>query len=496
MEGSDVAMLEAMLWQLGISPQYGANPNYNSGYLGARINSSRNGSGLSNWTQNCQGAPADNRGMYYYGWGAQCLVGQVSLEGMIRRFQARNVNINDLAGTNTTTDVSGIVNNVTLRRLQRIWSHYFRAVETYAAHPVFTYRQLPASLWVDIEQLADQGGDIPYSGNLPATYTLEATYTQAIHDDIVAEFPQVAQGIAREGVFKSWILQEVGNGAIFWGNNISNYQPSPYRINEGGGDEEGSMGYNHIVWKRMYGAENSCESNRGFLTNGVENINLYHPVNSALAFLAAASDSACTYSRGLYNAYITTQGQTTPDYVVAHPQQNTPLSYCYETTAPGDMVGPRCSRAGNQANWIAFNSTHDDGYNLLGKAVIAYNQGANANNLRNNSYFTALQGMPRRTPAGNFSPTHFGYWLGVKQQSWTIQADIGGYLPFVTYIWVGARYPQTDPVTGQPHLNAGQPEWCFAYGEKEWMAGRRYADVRTAAIGSMLNPAVGRIACQ
>lgn len=64
---------------------------------------------------------------------------------------------------------------------------------------------------------------------------------------------------------------------------------------------------------------------------------------------------------------------------------------------------------------------------------------------------------------------------------------------------MGARYPQTDPVTGQPHPNAGQPEWCFAYGEKEWMNGAIFNIVKQRARGDLLAvppiPPQGRINC-
>src|SRR5690606_15813866 len=48
-----------------------------------------------------------------------------------------------------------------------------------------------------------------------------------------------------------------------------------------------------------------------------------------------------------------------------------------------------------------------------------------------------------------------------------------------SYIWVGARFDFVRDVNGLvvvdangqpiPHPQAGQPEWCFAYGELEWI---------------------------
>ena len=80
----------------------------------------------------------------------------------------------------------------------------------------------------------------------------------------------------------------------------------------------------------------------------------------------------------------------------------------------------------------------------------------------------------------------------MKIQSWTIREEIGGYLPFVTYIWHGGIQPDEIPqrdedgniITGENNLpvmvenpEAGQ-EWCFAYGEREWMDASVFNTVR------------------
>ena len=44
-------------------------------------------------------------------------------------------------------------------------------------------------------------------------------------------------------------------------------------------------------------------------------------------------------------------------------------------------------------------------------------------------------------------------------------------LPWRSYIWLGGTFPAdlTD-ANGQPDPKAGT-QWCFAYGEEEWLAG-------------------------
>ena len=48
-------------------------------------------------------------------------------------------------------------------------------------------------------------------------------------------------------------------------------------------------------------------------------------------------------------------------------------------------------------------------------------------------------------------------------------------------IWEGGTYPTNLTLEdGSPDPNAGT-EWCFKYGEEEWMAGKKFAKVRQAA---------------
>jgi len=68
-------------------------------------------------------------------------------------------------------------------------------------------------------------------------------------------------------------------------------------------------------------------------------------------------------------------------------------------------------------------------------------------------------------------------------------------LPDRIYIWDGGKYPvDLKDASGQPDPKAGT-QWCFAYGEKEWVAGTKFDDVKGEAKGSLDNPAKGRINC-
>jgi len=72
-------------------------------------------------------------------------------------------------------------------------------------------------------------------------------------------------------------------------------------------------------------------------------------------------------------------------------------------------------------------------------------------------------------------------------------------LPKRTYIWKGGTYPAdlTDE-NGNPDPKAGT-EWCFKYGEEEWMDGEKFEEVKKAAntedkYGNPQTP-IGRTQC-
>lgn len=65
-------------------------------------------------------------------------------------------------------------------------------------------------------------------------------------------------------------------------------------------------------------------------------------------------------------------------------------------------------------------------------------------------------------------------------------------LPYRTYIWEGAAEVPENPATPELEYKAA---WCFAYGEEEWMARKKFDDIKIAAIGSLDEPAQGRINC-
>ena len=93
-----------------------------------------------------------------------------------------------------------------------------------------------------------------------------------------------------------------------------------------------------------------------------------------------------------------------------------------------------------------------------------------------------------------------GYALKIKNQRFG--------LPYREYIWVGKRGVDLDgdvilgdnpDTTEDESAELTAPVWCFAYGEREWIGGDIFDDVKKAARGDALalppvSP-IGRIDC-
>jgi len=68
-------------------------------------------------------------------------------------------------------------------------------------------------------------------------------------------------------------------------------------------------------------------------------------------------------------------------------------------------------------------------------------------------------------------------------------------LPFRTYVWKGGTWSaDLKKKDGSPDPRAGKA-WCFVFGEKEWMAGKTWREIKKNAQGDALHPGVGRILC-
>jgi hypothetical protein len=221
----------------------------------------------------------------------------------------------------------------------------------------------------------------------------------------------------------------------------------------------------------MYGAAPDCDSLRGYLGD-TDNVNLFDPHNSLLAFITAAS-ADCGSSRGLYWAY------QDGGYATDIPEADRPKAYCY--LDKDDAT--HCNRTSDEkVNWKTYTATKTAGQELLGKAILAYNRGTAGLSARH--YFAdtiMLKSDPNKKATGQ----SFDYWMQIKKITQT-RAGITGYVPYVTYLWKGGlgfdknnngvdgaleNIPDDpDTLDIDETYNENLIPWCFLYGEKDWIA--------------------------
>jgi hypothetical protein len=452
MQGADVSMLEGLLWQLGISPQKGQY-----GSQGARIASNRSGSGEIN-TKNCQGTVADDRSKFYIGWSA-CTNGAVSLSGMVLQFQGRN----DLAE-------NAKVGRDTLKALKRDYNSYREAAYEYKNSPILSQSHGDVSSWIDDALKIWQEG----SGN-----RVPVTYTDDIHKKVLTLSGETGTIKSRKKLLTNWIAHE---SKYHWGSNNAKksgaaYQPTSFRMNEGG-DRYASLSFSQLRYEYRYGSK-PCAAHKE------AGLNLYSPKDNIKSFVIhtssdhKASSSTETCLGGMYKsfgdkAFLLKHRKT----IIAGQDTN-------------DLMGYR--HGSGTINPVSVTSIEDE-YEGLAKAIAAYNAGP--------SYIAdrPWAGFLKYRKSGEVKNTS-SYCHACR---YSIEVRNGGSavhglgLTHRTYIWKGDKYPATLP-SGLPHPKANQ-DWCFAYGEKEWVEGSAWKKIKAKAFdktpdGEIQTP-VGRITCQ
>jgi hypothetical protein len=164
MQGSDVAMLEEMLWQLGISPQFGWK-----GRSGTRIDEISAIEGLCDHAK-----PRDE---FSAGWEFErvrraeddadlCKMRRASIEAMVRRFTARHETSGSAQGIGPVTlgRQTGRVDEQALAWMNRTWELYAESHSSYDSRPIINLRDGRGLLSSDRQDWALATVDIWRSG--------------------------------------------------------------------------------------------------------------------------------------------------------------------------------------------------------------------------------------------------------------------------------------------------------------------------------------------
>ncbi len=239
MEGSDVEMLEEIIWHLGIGPNEGRRGNRSR-----RKPDERNVFDTGCSVNNCS---TPNK--------------ITSMEWMIWRYKyASEVDGNYTSGDLSIGNID--VNLLTLTKLRKQWFDYIEAVNN----------ELSASA---------NGTHTDYSSWLTTganEWDTDGVYPVSVHNDIMTKIGSTT--ITRANLLDGWVQQE--SNKIHWGVNATEY-----RINVGAGDSRGSIGFHQIqtryIWGQISGANCTYFNTR----------NLYEPRVGPSAIVWWGSQTGC-----------------------------------------------------------------------------------------------------------------------------------------------------------------------------------------------------------
>ena len=472
--GSDVKMLEQMLWQLGVSPQ----GSYR-GKSGSRIATAK----LKKFQ-------------------AGHVASSQSHELMVRRLQARSKG-SGVTLSNTLTNVinhsDGIVGPNTINNLKTIWTDYLLAVQALPNRPTIstaTGNDANIATWVEnAANIWAEGFTTHNADGSENTTDVPVTYTLTEHNNVLTEAGVTAGADYTMAKFlEAWSLTE---SHTHWGPN--------YRMYLGSADEEGSIGFNQIVHKQRYSASPCTVQKRA-------DLNYYHPEDNLKGFVVQTASRRTHVSvgcgGGFWFAYHS-DGQG-----MRRVYGDGSLKGYRHVAGTGYGALHRMTTATNKNQQCQAASGNpvacEDAYDTLSKAIAFYNGETIVREWPGNSWPETLKNTVVTTTSSqqNGDAGNGQRYCFSCRYSILVREHFG--LPKRQYIWQGGMYPpilmnadgtpQLDADGNSiPHPQAGQP-WCFGYGESEWIGGTTWQSVHDSALdrnpdtGEVQTP-VGRIDC-
>ncbi len=309
--GSDVEMLEQMLWMLGRSSQYGYR-----GKGANRIDLSRD-TNLNYGTNTLDVFSVGYTSSSSALTTEQKQIG--TMEQMVWRFRYQN----ELDTTNR------IVNNDFLTYLKKHWTHYISAL----------HGRLTTPMDGDYNQGETNSFDY-WCAQAALEWDWGSTYTETLHQGIMQQIG--TPNITRADLIKGWIDQE--SSKSHWGRG-GNPQ-TPYRMVIGSADSRGSIGFNQIQTRYIYGASsrNDCAS--------CTDQNMYDPYINVRSLVLFTTRPGC------------------------NPSMRQAFTGVYDRIYDNTNY-PRITRSNHDSNDLPDGANYETGdYERLSKAIGAYNQGS------------------------------------------------------------------------------------------------------------------------
>ncbi len=442
MQGPDVAMLESLLWQLGISPQYN-----NPGMGGSRINSDRGmwKNRALGWTKTCQNEKAEDRSIYYQGWNSTCAANNsVSLEGMVRRFQGRmHASSNSKSthkGTINNGSVDGKVGNGTLNNLKVMYHEYRKAAySNSASHSIDMSHPLINTWLKGVTDIFD-------SGLVSNTSVVPASYTEQKHLNMLLSAGVSDPTKTREALLLAWKRQESDG---HWGRGSP---VTPFRMTEGSGDELGSLSFSQVLFRYRYGKA-SCIAHRN------SGLNFYDPADNMKSFAVHL------------NAAKTALGSCQGEFNKVYGEGQTGKTYANVTDLKGYIQGD---------STLKSLSTLEDDYETLARAIGGYNGGG----------FYGAKSWPELIKTKKFTTVATRSNSGENCSSCTYSINVRNQrfgLPYRTYVWKGGDTLQDTNGNNVQDAGEAKVPWCFAYGEKEWLTPDTFTKAGISYLGQIID---------
>ena len=463
LEGDDVAMLESMLWHMGMSP------SENPGARGVRLSGGK---------------------MKQFGIGTNSVALMMGRFNYINYFgiwdstaglSSKQKAANSIRQEMHTGKYDG---HETLDKLKKHWIDYYMAYTSYQQGS-YKFSGLSTAHKIAAEAVFD--GSINYAN---AQFSIPETF-----NDTQYQLVKNYQDFKRIDILKAMAAQE--SYSTQWGLGSS-----PYRMTVGGYDEAGSKGFNQIKNKFSYGgrsiggdgADSSVTCTYVSAYNGsAPKINHYDPTQNIIAKAAYMAGSKKDCGRTMYKAFATS------DWKATHDKSNAKLKKMITGSVPETVA----------------TAHQDDALELLSKAIGGYNQGIATfngtaswseelidNPLSSRTDDDATKAQQRKAKAIKY------VFDTLKNQSSTKPDQ--NVLPYRTYIWEGEagedlngdgdiKNVEADPTATPPVLESNEEGWCFAYGEEEWLDGDKFDLIQEAADGDLLAVPpilpIGRINC-
>lgn len=256
---------------------------------------------------------------------------------------------------------------------------------------------------------------------------VDKSYTKIKHDAMLTSAGVSDTTKTRKELLLAWKQQESNN---HWGLG---FPRTPFRMTEGSGDEFGSLSFSQVLFHFRYGKA-TCKAHRE------SGLNMFDPGDNMKMFaLHLSAKSNCP-----------------GEFYKVYGKANANRSLSGLTELKGYL----------RNGVFVEKGTTEDEYEVLARAIGGYNGG---------SFYGSLS-WPELIKEKNYTEISEQNNDGLKCSSCTYTIDVRNKqfgLPYRAYVWKGEDV--WNDINKNNVKDDGEiTEWCFGYGEKEWVGAKKH----------------------